>query len=212
MTTPPKASVYRTSRSQSPLQEERLASMKASRDAQPRPAPKSEGEDLLSGIGIEDGFGDMVFGDAARSDPPTKTASAEPSADFAAKVEAVKQEGLTARQLRLAQRIAAMHSVSAKTGEEAVVMLRDMGIDPLHRSLVSKIVAQTGTQDKSSALANQIAVHRDRLPQTGDGTSNLPSTRVELPSREALSEEKRAAEIMAIQKDIAKRRRRRLSM
>ena len=165
------------------------------------------------------------------SAPPQPQAANAPSAapgSVAERIAAVKAEGLTGRQLRLARRIAAMHAIDVDSDEAAVVALRDRNIDPFHRSSLSQIVARTGAAEAASRAgdtgpdgaqrgghenSNQIALRRE--PGLPEGVKPLgqirpvpaPGGRPDLPSREALTEEKRATEIYRIQRDIAKRRR-----
>ena len=101
-------------------------------------------------------------------------------------------------------------------------MLRNRGIDPFHRSSLSKIVANAGTSAADAQIGesepprgtgNQLALLREpRLPGAtrplGQITpAQIPADRDALPSREALTEQRRAAEILRIQRDIARRRR-----
>ncbi|MFD1797635.1 capsule biosynthesis protein [Paracoccus aurantiacus] len=141
---------------------------------------------------------------------------------LAERIVEVKREELTARQLRLARRIAAMHGIDTESDEEAVVLLRDRGIDPFHRSSLAQLVASAGRDAANPAGAsgaaspgNQIAVLRaPATPQRATPIGQIAPAQIpadtkdrDLPSREALTEEKRAAEIYRIQRDIARRRR-----
>ena len=143
---------------------------------------------------------------------------ANTAAPMAERIAAVRAEGLTGRQLRLARRIAAMHGIDAESEEEAVVLLRDRNIDPFHRSSLSQVVARAGAEARAGddgapgAPGNQVALRRDPLPGAPQPLgritpAQIPAGRSDLPSREALTEERRAAEIYRIQRDIARRRR-----
>ncbi|WP_369694537.1 capsule biosynthesis protein, partial [Paracoccus solventivorans] len=129
---------------------------------------------------------------------------------------AIRAENLTSRQLRMAMRIAAMHQIEAASEYEAVLRLRQRGIDPFHRSALGRILSEAG--DRAGAAPSPQAPvpvpgpglpartrrrEIEPLPAPGDGHPGLPS-------REALTEERRAAEIYRIQRDIARRRRKRL--
>lgn len=129
---------------------------------------------------------------------------------------AIRAENLTSRQLRMAMRIAAMHQIEAASEYEAVLRLRQHGIDPFHRSALGRILSEAG--DRAGAAPSPQAPvplpgpglpartrrrEIEPLPAPGDGHPGLPS-------REALTEERRAAEIYRIQRDIARRRRKRL--
>lgn len=184
----------------------------------------------------DDGFGNMRFpgaeaasSGASRPQPanapadPKAPAAADPTAPADAEAEAlaaIRAENLTSRQLRMAARIAAMHEIEVASEYEAVLRLRQRGIDPFHRGAVGKILTDAGNEAQAapSPLAPatvpgarpQRARSREIVPLPPPGEV-APLGRPELPSREALTEERRAAEIYRIQRDIARRRRRRLA-
>lgn len=234
MTTPPKARVFRISRSESVVSAARDAvtapderkvriEVQKRQAAQPPDMPFAPGPD-------DDGFGDMRFGEAAKAPgntasdntaagpagaamPPPRTgpAGAPPAPEpdsLDAKIAAVRTENLTDRQLRMARRIAAMHEIEVNSDLEAVVLLRQRGIDPFHRTEVGKILSSEGTRTQTTAAANTPAtVPQPNMPAR---VPNGPAP--QLPSREAMTEERRASEISRIQRDMARRRRRRLLM
>ena len=211
MTTPPKARNYRLSREESVVArmrgetgagEERRVRIEMHKRDTPTPP-----EQPFATGSADDGFGDRVFPGAAAG---AQNAPAGPDRPRAERLAAVKAENLTSRQLRMARRIAAMHEIDAASDFEAVVLLRERGIDPFHRAEVGKILSSQGNKVQQGAPAPQatpgVPMH---MPQPGRIT---PGGRPQLPSREELTEERRAAEIQRIQHDIAKRRRRRLLM
>lgn len=149
----------------------------------------------------DDGFGERRFPTAAQPEAPAKG-----DADLDAKIQAVRGEKLTKRQLRIARRIAGLHQIPVQSDEEAVVRLRERGIDPSHRGAVGQILSAAGHEAQSAPAPNAPAVARQTPPP-----APMPQPSA-LPSREALTEQKRAAEIMAIQRDLARRRRRRMAM
>lgn len=186
----------------------------------------------------DDGFGDRRFPgaepaaaadpdalpDPANADRGPAQAEAEGvpldapgTADAQAQaLAAIRAENLTSRQLRMAMRIAAMHQIEAASEYEAVLRLRQRGIDPFHRSALGRILSEAG--DRAGAAPSPQAPvplpgpglpartrrrEIEPLPAPGHGHPGLPS-------REALTEERRAAEIYRIQRDIARRRRKRL--
>lgn len=69
--------------------------------------------------------------------------------------DAVEAEGLTDRQLRMAERVAEKHGITAQDPIDAVVQLRQAGIDPFQkiniRDLVSGAAASEPTADASGA-------------------------------------------------------------
>lgn len=129
----------------------------------------------------DDGFGDQSFRAG-----PTPPGPAAPDA------EAIRREGLTGRQLRLARRIALRQGLEPASDLDAVRLLREAGIDPFARGHVLDLV----TADEEPETSRAVAV-RDgaRLPE-------VPRPGAESP----------VADIAAIQRDMARRRRRRLAM
>lgn len=166
---------------------------------------------------VDDGFGDMRFptaGPASEGTTPAKDGGKADPADAAgedleAKLAAIRAEKLSDRQLRIARRIAALHQIPVESDEEAVLRLRERGIDPSQRAALSQILSSEGSRSQASPSANAPAVvPRAPLPASRPNTQPGPA----LPSREQLTEDRRAAEILLIQRDIARRRRRRLAM
>jgi capsular polysaccharide transport system permease protein len=133
------------------------------------------------------------------------------------RIAAVRAENLTDRQLRMARRIAAMHEIEVATDQEAVIALRDRGIDPFHRASVSQILSTEGARAQAQNFDAPQGGKPDapgRPAPQRRGTEIVPVApgSTTLPSRETLTEDRRAAEIIRIQQDIARRRRRRLMM
>lgn len=113
-------------------------------------------------------------------------------------------KGLTGRQLRMARRVAQKHGLTVVSDQDAVTQLRARGIDPFQRSSILELVAPLPT------AAGDAQVH---LPQTMPPQVPKPAPsaqlRENLPSTERIPlAERRAAEIRAVQRDIASRRRR----
>lgn len=206
MTTPPKVRIYRRKRSESVLGVQEGAGRDAADAAEIARRAAANSEDVKDET-------------RAVSQPDTG-ADATTGESLEDRIKSVKAEGLTGRQLRLARRIAAMHGIDVDSDEAAVVALRERNIDPFHRSSLSRVVARAGAAEvaarnsgTSGDTGNQIALRRDPpVPGTSQPLGQItpakvPGTRPDLPSREALTEEKRAAEIYRIQRDIARRRR-----
>ncbi|MFO7759686.1 MAG: capsule biosynthesis protein [Roseovarius sp.] len=115
--------------------------------------------------------------------------------------DAIPDEGLSARQLRLARRTAQKHGLSPTSDFDAVRQLRQRGIDPFQRATIVELVARTGgTHDTAEAR------ERTQLPQI------RPDEERSLPSTELSPADRRAREITEIQRDIGKRRRRKLAL
>lgn len=106
---------------------------------------------------------------------------------------AIRAEGLTGRQLRMARRIAQKHGLNVDSDVEAVRLLRRQGHDPFQRSNVLQLITSDADDD------------RVQLPQTVRPGQNMPSTKVVDGAR-------RAAEILDLQRDIARRRRSKILM
>lgn len=123
---------------------------------------------------------------------------------------AIRAEGLTGRQLRMARRIAQKNGLDPSTDFEAVYLLRLKGIDPFQRenALDLMVPAAAAAQPRQkTADADKPLAEQPQLPQTtSQNDRNLPATDTRSPA------ERRAQEIMAIQKDMARRRRRRMRM
>lgn len=187
------------------------------RPAAPEPAPSgaerprtgTEGdggnaalERFLASGPVDDGFGDFSL----NKDKP----AAEADPDLEARLAAIRAEKLNERQLRIARRIAALHQIDVASGEEAVLRLRERGIDPSHRNAVGSILSSEGSRAQASPAPNAPALRVPPVPTILP--DRAPGSRPALPSREELTEEKRAAEIFRIQRDLARRRRRRMAM
>jgi capsular polysaccharide transport system permease protein len=146
-----------------------------------------------------DGFGATNFGTAggpmARPQPP----EAAPTEN-----DAIRREGLTGRQLRMARRLAQQHNLAATSDFDAVRLLRARGIDPFQGNSVLELVsgagAAAGGQAHSRALTLTPGGNGVRLPQT--------MKPAQLPSTELRTEQAHLDEVMKIQRDMARRRRR----
>jgi len=203
MTTKPKARKYRIRRNAT------LASQAQPDTAQESAAPQPDP------------------GRVVRHDPnpaPAANANVTSPDGVAAETEmqAIRQEGLTGRQLRMARRVAHKHGLAVTSDFDAVRQLRKRGIDPFQRNNVLELVtpgkkqtdtgagevvasagqAGRGANDQGTGQARD----RVQLPQTVVHKPNLPSTEQTAPS----GMNQRAGEIRAMQRDIAKRRRRKL--
>ncbi|MGB1234891.1 MAG: capsule biosynthesis protein [Planktomarina sp.] len=115
-------------------------------------------------------------------------------------IEEIRREGLTGRQLRMARRAAQKHSLPATSDFDAVRLLRDKGIDPFQRSTMLELV-----EPNKNALGKIDPV---KLPQTLQNGETLPSTELENEDPAA----RRAAEVSQMQRDITRRRQRRMAL
>ncbi len=174
---------------------------------------------LAASQGAEDGFGDRIF--------PTAAAAAAPAAPSAedAELAAIRAEGLTARQLRMARRVAERHGIEAASDHDAVRQLRRKGIDPFrHGNLLELVVGEaanmrraesseakaeagSGADGKEEAAGTPAPIpgRRQTLPQTV-----APADRSMLPAPDTSAEDRRVRELLKVQREIARRRKRRL--
>jgi capsular polysaccharide transport system permease protein len=186
----------------------------------PAPAPEpASGESLFDNH--DDGFGNLDFrrpegrpaADQSAQDSgpaPSATLHREPRPqqdDVEATIAAIMEEGLTRRQLRRAVLLAQKNGIEAKSEYDAVRLLREAGIDPFARASILHVVSP------ASETAAQPTPGRELTPLPGD-TVALPvrSKPAAVPSVKERAEVNQAAEILRMQKDIARRRRRRLAL
>ncbi|WP_249218789.1 capsule biosynthesis protein [Falsirhodobacter algicola] len=111
-------------------------------------------------------------------------------------IAAVEAENLTARQLRMARRMALKQGIAASSDPEAVVLLRRKGIDPFQRTTVMDLVVPRESEGENGENV--------QLPQRIKPIS--------VPSTEQRAEESHLSDLIRIQRDIARRRRRKLIM
>lgn len=129
--------------------------------------------------------------------------SEQPQAESAPEqIAAIAKEGLTGRQLRLARRVAAKNGIFAASDYDAVRQLRAAGIDPFQRSSILDLV----TPDPAVRGKKTPRAKLPDLGDTGEAASapSVPATQAETAAS------RNAAEILRIQRDIARRRRRKL--
>jgi capsular polysaccharide transport system permease protein len=132
---------------------------------------------------------------------PVHTADAEGSASVRQAIEAIRAEGLTARQLRMAMRVAQKNGIRASTAYEAVLTLRQRGIDPFARATMLELIENDPDQ-----TGRALAPRPDTLP--GPVASEDPALAVS--ARMAKIAADREKELRRVQREIAKRRRKRL--
>ena len=134
----------------------------------------------------EDGFGNVKFATARGAAAPESAGSA---------LDAIRREGLTGRQLRMARRLAQQHNLPATSDHDAVRLLRAAGIDPFQGNAALGVVAGAEpAPSRELALSGGV-----QLPQTVKPAG--------LPSIEERTAEAHLAEVSRIQQDILRRRR-----
>lgn len=153
-----------------------------------------------TGGGAQDGFGTGHFPTAG-----PENVLGNPEAEAEAARAAIHAEGLSARQLRLARRVAQRHGLQPKSDLDAVRLLRMRGIDPFKRSSMLDLVVSDAQRSQAANVAGSGtggAHAAAQLPQTYRPSATPSTDFAPAPSAES--------EVMEIQRDIAKRRRRRL--
>ncbi|WP_229804377.1 capsule biosynthesis protein [Neogemmobacter tilapiae] len=158
---------------------------------------------------FDDGFGEQRFetarGTATPSDAPKRGAKGPVD------IDAIKAEGLSSRQLRLARRLASRRGMNPTSDFDAVRLLRLAGIDPFQRGRLLELVHPTAElkAEAQPAVENEIPAR----PVPSDGV-RLPTTirPVSLPSTEQRAEQAHLSDLMQIQRDISRRRRRKSAL
>lgn len=129
-------------------------------------------------------------------------------------LDAIKREGLTGRQLRMARRVAQKHNLPATSDFDAVRLLRRMGIDPFQKSNMLELVVPSGGAEAYEGAPDAF----ENLPakSKGKGKVQLPQTmpvaKQSLPSTDVSPAERRERTISDIQRDIVRRRRRKMAL
>jgi capsular polysaccharide transport system permease protein len=179
--------------------------------------------DSAAPSGTEDGFGDRLFPTAAAGSPaagdpappsapagtqagteagrgPGAQAGAATGAEAEAEAEraAIRAEGLTARQLRMARRVAERHGIAAASEVDAVRLLRKRGIDPFRQGNMLELVLGTGA-----------AAEKPKLPQAAPKPA---PGKPQLPGPPMADDARRAEEIRRVQREIAWRRKKRFAL
>ncbi len=154
----------------------------------------------------DDGFGPGRFSTAAAADIAKAPPTDDPGAS--ATLDAIRREGLTGRQLRLARRLAQKHNLAPTSDYDAVRLLRQNGMDPFHRP---SLLDLANGDDGGGLPPTAPPLNRGLTPIPGDAVK-LPQTikPMQVPSTEVRVEQNHVVEIQKIQQDIARRRRKRL--
>lgn len=196
MTTKPKARKFRIKRTAPALGS---ASAKPETDAAPeKPAPTAEPRDPVQ-----------------KPEHKTGEVASNQQVQTENTIDEIRQEGLTGRQLRMARRVAQKHGLAPTSDFDAVRLLRSKGIDPFQRSnMLELVVPQAGAEPHEGGAPDAFAslpasaggAGRAQLPQT------VPAKQQQLPSTELSPADRRAQEIQNIQRDIARRRRKKMGL
>ncbi|MEH6646094.1 capsule biosynthesis protein [Sulfitobacter sp.] len=132
-------------------------------------------------------------------------------------MDAIRREGLTGRQLRMARRVAQKHGLPATSDFDAVRLLRAKGIDPFQRSnMLELVVPQAGGSQHEGGPGNALADLPAQQGGAGSGRVQLPQTipvgKGTLPSTQGSPMERRMREISEIQQGITLRRRKKMGL
>ena len=132
-------------------------------------------------------------------------------------MDAIRREGLTGRQLRMARRVAQKHGLAPTSDFDAVRMLRAKGIDPFQPSNTLELVVPQGRGEQHEGGApDAMAQLPAQQGGAGGGRVPLPQTmpvkKQSLPSTDVNPAERRSREVAQIQRDIATCRRRKLGL
>jgi len=158
----------------------------------------------------QDGNAARAVEDAPETDaaPSAKSGEVASSGETgtAQSIDEIRREGLTGRELRMARRMAQKHGLAPTSDFDAVRLLRARGTDPFQRANILELVADK-TEDGAARTEDAQAGPRVQLPQTvpTGHHGNLPATDMSPADR-------RAMEIQDIQRDIGRRRRRKLAL
>jgi capsular polysaccharide transport system permease protein len=128
-------------------------------------------------------------------------ADLEGSAKTAMTLDAIRAESLTARQLRTAMRVAQKNGIRATSSYEAILMLRQRGIDPFARATMLELI------DTEAAPGRELAPRPD-APVPGPAFHEDPA--IAAKERLARIAAEREKDLRRVQRDIARRRRKRL--
>jgi capsular polysaccharide transport system permease protein len=218
MTTKPKARKFRIRRndgSASNVQVEQAETQpsQATDSASPAASHPSPQDLLAAPEHTEDGFGNMALPgsaaaerrqqeQAAQGNQPPQARTSAPSVDE--ELAAIRAEGLTGRQLRMARRTAQKHGLQPSSDFDAVRILRNRGIDPFGSSnMLELVVGDDAAKRSGSGQTLPVRAETAKVPATtAPATPPAP--------QQPLTADDRAAEIMRVQQDIARRRRKRL--
>ncbi len=205
MTTKPKARKFRIKRSPSAATEGETPKPKSAADGPPVPMPKPERP--------------VVDNTTSTAKPAAKSGEVSSAAQVGGEqdMDAIRREGLTGRQLRMARRVAQKHGLPATSDFDAVRLLREKGIDPFQRSnMLELVVPQAGGAQHEGGAGNALAEIPGQKGGAGSERVQLPQTvpvgKETLPSTEVSPMERRMREISEIQQDITRRRRKKMGL
>ena len=140
---------------------------------------------------------------------PQVQGAAEP-VDGPTDIDGIRREGLTGRQLRMARRVAQKKGLAVTSDFDAVRQLRLAGIDPFQQSTLLELVAPGSASPPPGESPKGPDNGPVQLPQTVPLGKGLPTPYQPVPPPSGADQ--RASEIARIQRDITRRRQRRMAL
>ncbi len=155
----------------------------------------------------------------AASDTAAPETGAPARAEASTELDAIRAENLTARQLRMAMRVAARHGIRPSSQLDAVRLLRKRGIDPFARSTMLELVRADPPPEaaaeapapaaEAEGTGRALALRKSKAPAKREA-SRLPDAAGKARLDKLAAE--REAEVARVQAGIARRRRRRMAL
>jgi capsular polysaccharide transport system permease protein len=188
-------------------------------------APPAPSEPALPFAADADGFEGMDFRPpepAGKAKPTQDGAQGDGAVEDAAALQAIAAEGLTRSQLRQAAVLAQRQGLQATSELEAVLRLRQAGIDPFAGAPVLEVVPQSAPPDSTgpdAAKPGPAPAPGGAKADAGRAVAKLPGDQVQLPQKakpiavpapDQRAENSHASEIQRMQRDIARRRRKKM--
>ncbi len=135
---------------------------------------------------------------------PAHGADLEAPAKVEDTIDSIRAEGLTARQLRMAMRVAQKHGIRPSSAYEAVLMLRQRGVDPFARATLLELVEK----DEKETTGRALAPRADTAPAKPDEGDPVSAAK----ERMARIAAERERELKKVRREIVKRRRKRMAL
>lgn len=155
--------------------------------------------DRMKGDPAADGSDEIASNEPAL--PETASSEMTPREE----IELIKKENLTGRQLRIARRMAQRHNMSPTSDLDAVRLLRRQGIDPFGQSeALGKLTPANPAPGEPVPNQGPVA-----LPAT---VRSKPVGPAQKPPPPVIDDDTREREVRKIQRDLVKRRRKRLAV
>ncbi|SPJ25227.1 hypothetical protein PAA8504_03078 [Palleronia abyssalis] len=127
--------------------------------------------------------------------------------DLNTDLAAIRREGLTGRQLRMARRLAQKHDVPVTSDFDAVRQLRLKGIDPFERANMLELVVPDSQSPATTKTDPKVQLPQTVKPTKVPSNDLRPEVKPKAPESSG-----QLLQIQEIQRDIARRRRRKLSL